>query len=163
MPAIAAAPGPGLLALWRRLQPLPGGRRAFDWLLARRVPYSGSIGARVLVLEPGYARLLLHDRHRLRNHLGSIHAVALANLGELTSGLALLTALPPAVRGIAVRLDSRYLAKARGSLVAECRCVVPVIDQPCELAVTGCVRDKDDDLVAEITTTWRLDRRLPQA
>lgn len=159
----AAAPGPGLLALWNRLAPWPGGSRLFDWLLSRRVPYSGGIGARVLELWPGHARLTLHERHAVRNHLGSIHAVALTNLGELASGLAMLTALPPEVRGIVLRLDSRYHRKARGHVVAECRCSVPEVIERCDVVVTAEIRDADGSAIAEITATWRLDRQASQA
>jgi hypothetical protein len=57
-----SAPGTRLLALWRRLSPLPGGQWLFAMLFSRMVPYSGSVGPRIRPLEPGYVRVEIPDR-----------------------------------------------------------------------------------------------------
>ena len=97
--------------MWRRLAPLPGGRRLFSWILGWMIPYSGTIGARVRLLEPGHCILVLRDRRGVRNHLRSIHAVAITNAGELASGLAMTTALPPGTRAIVTHLATEYVKK----------------------------------------------------
>ena len=151
-----------LLALWRRLSALPGGARLFSWLLGRAVPYSGSIRARVEELEPGRVRVRLADRRALRQHLGSVHAVALVNLGELATGLAMLTAIPPHLRGIVVRLEAEYRAKARGVLIAESSAAPPAEAQQAtdsEHWVETEIRDASDTVVAVVRALWRIGPR----
>ncbi len=153
---MSSAPSTRILGLWRTLSPFPGGRWLFSRLLGRMVPYSSTIGARIEALEPGFARIGLDDRRRVRNHLGSVHAVALTNLGELASGLALVTSVPPDVRSIVVRLETLFHHKARGHLVATCRTVQEMVEADAEREVTAQIHDAEGTLVAEVRATWRL-------
>ena len=150
------APTAAISRWWQRLSPLPGGRAVFSMLIGRLAPYTGSMGARVEELRPGYARWTLRDRRRVRNHLRSIHAIAIANLAEVTSGTAMLMSIPPTVRGIVTALTVTYVKKARGTLTAECRCDVPVVTEDLPFEVHAVVRDASSDIVARATVTWRL-------
>jgi len=155
------APGDRLLGLWQRLRPLPGGSWLFSRCLGLLVPYTGSIGAHVRELRPGFARVTMRDRRAVRNHLGSVHAVALVNLGEVTSGIALLAALPPATRSIPVAISIEFLKKARGMLRCECTCIAPPIIDPIEQDIGADIQDLEGDVVARVKVRWRLSPPLP--
>jgi len=151
-----SSPGAKILNAWTKLHRLPGGSWLFSRIFTWNVPYTGSIRANVIELRPGFSRVMLRDRKRVRNHLNSIHAVALVNLGEMTSGLALLTGLPARVRGIVTNLSTQYHKKARGTLIAECICDIPEISDDIEYKVVANIMDQEGDMVATTTACWRL-------
>ena len=148
--------GAELLSRWRRAEGSGLGRALFNRALGLAVPYSGSIRPEVLEMRSGHARIAMKDRRRVRNHLRSIHAIALVNLGELTSGLALLTGLRDDTRGIVKGLSIEYLKKARGRLVAECDCEPPEDSTECDFRVEATIRDAEGDEVAIVRVDWRL-------
>ena len=148
--------GPALRQRWQQLSALPGGRWLFSRLLGQMAPYTGSIGARVEVLKPGYCRVQLKDRRAVRNHLRSIHAIALCNLGEMATGLALMNSLPDNTRGILVNICADYHHKARGTLQAECHCEIPADNREQQYEVVASVRDESGETVTTVTASWLL-------
>ncbi len=150
------APGTAILAQWRRLSALPGGRWFFSKLLGWQVPYTGSVSPRVLVLEPGHARVRITERRALRQHLGSVHAIAIMNVAEVASGLAMLGALPAGLRGIVTKIGIEYFKKGRGVLTAESRCSVAPDLPEGEYDFHSDVTDAAGDLVARATVTWKI-------
>ena len=149
-------PPNALLHRWHRLAGLPGGRWLFSRILGRMVPYTGTIHPRILELRPGFARVEMPDRRRVRNHLRSVHAVALVNLAEVTSGLAMLCGLPPDARAIVTDLAIRYRKKARGRLIAECSCRPPESNAERGVVLESVVRDRVGDVVASAEVRWRI-------
>jgi len=143
-----------ILSAWRRLEGRPFGRWLFRRMLSRAVPYSGTISPRVLALEPGFARVELRDKPALRNHLRSVHAIALANLGELTTGLAFNAGLPAGARGIPFRLTMDYLKKARGTITATCRCTPPASAEESRHEITADLTDAGGEVVARAIASW---------
>lgn len=136
---------------WDRLRNVPGGTWIFSQLAGRAAPYTGTIGAHVVELERGYAKVLLRDRRKVRNHLDCVHAIALTNLAELCGNVAVFYALPDDARFIVSGLSIEYLKKARGTITAESRPPAELGSERREIDVVVEMRDAKGDLCARAT------------
>jgi acyl-coenzyme A thioesterase PaaI-like protein len=136
---------------WNRLGALPLGDRVFSRMVGLMAPYTGTVGARVVELRPNYSRVVLRDRWSVRNHLTSVHAIALANLAELTGNIALAYTLPDDARFIVAGFDIEYLAKARGTITGICDQELPQSSEKREYPVVVEMFDADQTLVARAT------------
>lgn len=145
-----------ILVRWHTWSARPMGRWIFSRMLSRMVPYSGTIRPEILAIEPGRAEVAIEDRRSVRNHLNSVHAIALVNLGELASGLALTAGLPAEARGIVTHLEIDYLKKARGRLTARCTTAIPDWRTPCEHVVEAPITDAEGDVVAQVRVRWKI-------
>lgn len=139
---------------WNKLSGFPGGKKLFSLAIGRMAPYSGTIGAYVEELRPGYAKVSMRDRRKVRNHLDCVHAIALMNLGEIATGLATISGMPNDARSILSGLSMEYLKKARGTLTAECTIPVLQSSERTEYQIIGEIKDASGEVVARATATW---------
>lgn len=130
---------------------LPGGKAVFSRVVGRMAPYTGTIGAQVVELRSGFARVDLPDQRKVRNHLRSIHAIALVNLAEVTGNLALSYSLPDDARFIVAGLSIEYVKKARGTITAVSESPVPATSERREYEVPVVMTDASGDVVARST------------
>src|SRR3954463_14134873 len=104
---------PQVLSLWRRCASIPVvGTRAFSFAFARKAPYFGSVRPRFSVIEPNHAELVVPDRRRVHNHLGTVHAIALCNGLEAAMGALAEASIPKDRRWIPKGMEVSYPAKA---------------------------------------------------
>jgi acyl-coenzyme A thioesterase PaaI-like protein len=142
------------LRLFHRLGGSAPGRWLFSRLICLRAPYFRSIAPRVEKLEPGLCIVRMRDRRAVRNHIGTVHAIALCNMAELAAGLATDATLPDGMRWIPKGMTVRYLRKATGVMTATARVPSPASDADgVELHAIVEVRDASDEIVfgADIT------------
>lgn len=142
--------------LWKKTQSLPFGTRIFSKLLSMKAPYTGSIHPHVLELKPGYCKVEVKDRGSLRNHLNSIHAVALMNIGEVSSGLALIVSVPDNARAILVGFEIEFIKKARGTLTSECHCEIITSNETRDQQIEAIIKNTDQQIVAKAKATWKI-------
>ena len=148
-----------LLTLWTNASRLPGGKRAFSLVFGRRAPYFASIRPRFTEIRPHRAALLIKDRRRVHNHLGTVHAIALCNGLEAAMGALAEATIAPTQRWIPKGMEVRYTAKADSDVlcIAETTADDWASAPDVDVRVT-CVR-RDGTVVVEGTIhLWVTDR-----
>ena len=143
--------------LGHRLSTLPLGKWLFSKMVGMMIPYTGTVSPYVLEVGPGRAKVRMKDKRRVRNHLKSFHALALANLGELSTGLAIHFAMNDNGRAILSKLEVEFLKKARGTITAIAETKIPETSFKGPKVVEAQLFDEKRDLVARVIATWLVD------
>ena len=142
------------------LQSLPAGAgaRIFETFAKIYVPHAARMGFRIERLSASSITTTMPDRRGNRNHLASLHAMALAHQGEFTCGVLLLYAVAPGgYRTILRKYSMEYLAKARGTITGRATCKLPKgsLDKK-DVTVKAELVDRHGVVVARATTVWRV-------
>lgn len=141
---------------WDSLSRIPFGNHLFSRIVGTIVPYTSTIDPQVLELRRGYCKVAMRDHRTVRNHLRSIHAIALVNLCEISTGLCLVYSLDPNTRAILVGFSIDYFKKARGYLVSECTATIPEANSKQDIELIANVHDRAGNLVCRGKATWRI-------
>lgn len=140
------------------------------WLLNRVmshiVPFNRPHGFRVIKIEDHVVQTFAPYHKKNWNHVKGIHACALATVGELSAGLALMSHFSPLDYRIimsTIHIDYHYQAKkdifATATLNADRKnALVNALHtdgKTLETVVTE-LNDADGQLVATVKTTWQI-------
>jgi len=138
-----------VLSQYRRLSRWPMGRWLFSRAVCFRAPYFATIAPRFIALEPGRCEVKIRDRRRVHNHIGTVHAIALCNLAELSAGVMTEASLPATMRWIPKGMTVEYLKKARGTMRAIATPDIPIVGSAAgyDLPVAVSVFDPQGDEV----------------
>ena len=99
-------------ALLGKFKKYPFGLWLFSRAICIKAPYFSTIRPTFTTLEPGRGEAKFKKRRAVINHLGTVHAIAMANLCELVAGTTLEITLPDTHRWIPKSMKINYLAKA---------------------------------------------------
>lgn len=120
-------------SVFRRMRRYPLGRHLFTLAVCFRAPYFFSIRPLIRELGPTRAEISVRKRRRVTNHIGTVHAIAMANACELAAGTLLEVGTPRDMRWIPRGMEIEYRRKATTDIRA-----VAWLD---ERIATGAARD----------------------
>jgi acyl-coenzyme A thioesterase PaaI-like protein len=110
---------PRAIDAWNRLKGQAAGRWLFSRMVCWHAPYFASIRPLFVQLGEGRVEVRMRKRRRVTNHIGTVHAIAMANLCEVAAGTMMEALLDESMRWIPRGMTIRYLAKANTSIVAK--------------------------------------------
>jgi len=134
------------LGIYNRLAKMPFGKYIVIRALTFKAPYFGTIRPLIIAAGHGSCTTEMRDRRAVHNHLGTIHAIAMCNMCELTGGLAIEFAIPAHLRWIPKQMTVQYLKKAKGKLTAHSELKEKSLS-PGDVSVPVEIRDNAGDVV----------------
>lgn len=139
--------------------PLGMKRQLITWVFGGTVKFVRTAGIRFLELGEERAVLVIPNRRKVRNHIGTVHASAMGLLAETATGAVLGMNVPddrvPVLRGMKVN----YLKRAQGALRAEAT-LTPEMreriqkDERGDLMVPVKVTDESGEMPLECEMLW---------
>lgn len=105
--------------LLEKFKKFPLGLWLFTRAICIKAPYFSSIRPTFTLLESGKGEAKICKRRAVQNHLGTVHAIAMANLCELVAGTTLEVTIPNTHRWIPKSMKINYIAKANTGVHAK--------------------------------------------
>lgn len=146
--------------------PTPGRLIILNKILRFGIPFNAPHGFKIKTMNPDAVIISLPNSRKNHNHLGGVHACAMATVGEYCAGMSLLTSFGISkYRLILSELHVKYTYQGRVNLEGICtpqQIDVELVSK--ELQTHGkylqelktVIRDLQGKEVAEVTTVWQL-------
>jgi acyl-coenzyme A thioesterase PaaI-like protein len=152
---------PRVLRHYQRLSRWPLGHWLFARLICFNAPYFATIKPCFIELRPGQCQVSLRKRRVVQNHIGTVHAIAMANLCELAAGMLMEVTIPTTMRWIPRGMTIEYLRKAETSVAATARLDKSEWTQAEDVAVPVSVTDAKGTEVVRAVIAMYVSERKP--
>lgn len=107
-----------VLSTWNRLARVPLGKWLFSRVVCWKAPYFATIHPSFVELEPFRCSVKTAMRRSVKNHIGTVHAIAMCNMAELAAGTMIEATLPATHRWIPKGMTVSYLKPAKTAVTA---------------------------------------------
>jgi len=133
--------------------------RLLSWAFGKNVHFVRTAGVRFEDLSEERAALTLRNRKRVQNHIGSVHAAAVALLAETATGTVLAMNLPDDRIPLLKSTQMEYLKRTKGDLRAEATLAAParariLAEEKGEIVVPVTVTDESSEQPVKCSMRW---------
>ncbi len=140
------------LEIYNKLLKKKFGKQVFNYIIGIRSPYTNTIQPSIDYFSSKKCICSIVETNSVKNPFNSIHALALGNLGELTSGLLMMELLHKKnYRGIITKIECEYYKKARRKIIAVCE----IENLNNDIIFTNLYND-NCELVGKIISHWEI-------
>lgn len=101
---------------YQKVAAKPLGRQAFSLAYMLKAPYFSTVRPWIQYVEPNRAAVRIRKRWRVQNHIGTVHAIAVANGMEAAMGLLAEATVPAGARWLPRGIELDYLTKTPGDV-----------------------------------------------
>lgn len=92
--------------------------KLMTWVFRYKVKLAGTTGIEILYTDGKTANFRQKNRRKAQNHIGSVHAAAMALLAESCTGFIVGINLPGDKLPLIKRMDLNYVKRATGDMMA---------------------------------------------
>lgn len=143
--------------LYRQIESKPLGKSVFSLAFMLKAPYFATVRPKVEVMEPHHGVVTIRKRRGVQNHIGTVHAIAVANGLEAAMGLLCEATTPKGMRWIPRGIQLDYIAKVPTDVRCEARTDIADWDkQPPFQVDVRCTAYVDDgsEVVSGVIPVW---------
>ena len=113
-------PANKLARIVENLKKLPAGMdmAAISFAIGKLVKFAGTSGVEFVALSSSTVHVRIRNRKKVQNHIGSVHAAAMALLAETATGIVVGMNVPDGRTPVIKTMKVDYLKRAKGDMEA---------------------------------------------
>jgi acyl-coenzyme A thioesterase PaaI-like protein len=140
--------------------------RLLNLVMPQVIPFNRPLGLKIRELTTSHAEVEMPFKRANKNHLGGLHACALATIGEFTAGILILRRMDPTRQRLVLkRLEVEYMKQGRGKATAKAEWPegssmsveeFRSSEQAEEISMSTVVSRADGEALASVRTVWQV-------
>ena len=148
-------------ALWALSCPAWLSMRLITWMFRYKVKLVGTAGTQIVATDLQSVTFVQANKRKVQNHIGGVHAAAMALLAESASGFVVGLNLPGGRLPLIKQMNLKYVKRARGALRATAHLSDSQLSEmllmpkgEVQVAVKVTDEDGNEPVICEMTWAW---------